>query len=79
MVLPLSYAKSGQHLRIVWIASEPCMKQKLALAGFRPNETLYCILKPVSRGMGAYRIHGSLIALRWENIKEIFVEEFLLS
>ena len=75
MVLPLSYAKPGQHLRVIWIASEPQMRQRLALEGFLPNQSLLCIIKPVSRSMGAYRIRDSLIALRWENICEIFVEE----
>lgn len=79
MVLPLSYAKPGQQLRIIWIASEPQTRQRLAVFGFIPNETLTCVLTPVCKGMGAYRVRGSLIALRWENINEIFATEIFPS
>ena len=74
MTLPLNYATPGEHLRIVWIASEPRTKLQLAQAGFIPGETLSCVQRPSRGGMGAYRIQNSVIAIRRERANEIFVD-----
>lgn len=74
MVLPLSHIKPGEHARIVWIASESLMKQRLLDLGFAPEETLSCVLKTAHGHMNAYLVRGAVIALRRENANEIFVE-----
>ena len=74
MVLPLTYLKSGEEGRIIWIASDLPMCRRLADHGITPGVSLICVLKPARRGMGAYRIRGSVIALRRETVGEIFVE-----
>lgn len=74
MVLPLTYLKSGEEGRVVWIASDLPMRRRLADQGIIPGASLICVLKPTRRGMSAYRIHGSVIALRRETVGEIFIE-----
>ncbi len=74
MVLPLSHIKQGERARIVWIASKPDFKQRLMILGFRPKETLSCMIQPSRGSMGAYFIHNTAIAIRQENANEIFVE-----
>ncbi len=74
MVLPLTYLKSGEEGRVVWIASDLLMRQRLADQGIAPGASLICVLKPTRYGMSAYRINKSVIALRRETVGEIFVE-----
>lgn len=74
MVIPLSHIKPGERCRVVWVASETHMKQRLADLGFAPDEFLSCVLKPHRGGMSAYLVQGAVIALRQENANEIFVE-----
>ncbi len=74
MVLPLSHIKPGEHVRVVWLASEAHMKQRLLDLGFAPNEHLSCVLKAPRNGMSAYLVRGAVIALRKKNAGEIFVE-----
>ena len=74
MVIPLSHTKPGEGGRIVWIASEAHMRQRLTDLGFIPDEVLSCILNPGRGGMSAYLVRGAVIALRQENANEIFVE-----
>ena len=74
MVLPLTYLKSGEEGRVVWIASDLLMRQRLADQGIAPGACLICVLKPTRYGMSAYRIDKSVIALRRETVGEIFVE-----
>jgi len=74
MVLPLSHIKPGEHARVVWVASESLMKQRLLDLGFAPEETLSCVLRSSHGHMNAYLVRGAVIALRRENANEIFVE-----
>lgn len=74
MVIPLSHIKPGERVRVVWVASETHMKQRLIDLGFAPDESLSCVLKPRRGGMSAYLVQGAVIALRQENANEIFVE-----
>lgn len=74
MVLPLTYLKAGEEGRVVWIASDRMMRRRLADHGIIPGSSLTCVLKPTRRGMSAYRIYDSVIALRRETVNEIFVE-----
>lgn len=74
MVMPLSHIKPGERGRIVWVASEDHMQQRLYDLGFRANESLSCVLKSHRGGMSAYLVQGAVIALRQENANEIFVE-----
>lgn len=74
MVLPLSHIKPGEEVRVVWLASETHMKQRLLDLGFAPDETLTCVLQAPRGGMRAYLVRGAVIALRQENANEIFVE-----
>lgn len=74
MVLPLTYISSGQQARIVWVASAPDTRQYLADLGFAPEALLYCIIPPSRRGMGAYRIRGTVIALPKAIANEIFAK-----
>lgn len=75
MVMPLSHIKPGERVRIVWIASEDHMHQRLTDLGFTADELLSCVLKSHRGGMSAYLVQGAVIALRQENANEIFVEE----
>lgn len=74
MVLPLSQIKPGEHAKVIWLASEPHIKQRLLDLGFAPNEPLSCVLKASNDGMRAYLVRGAVIALRKNNAAEIFVE-----
>ena len=74
MVIPLSHIVPGECGRIVWLASDAHMKQRLIDLGFAPEESLSCVLKAPRGGMSAYLVQGAVIALRQENANEIFVE-----
>lgn len=74
MVLPLSHISPGERARVVWVASESLMKQRLLDLGFAPEETLSCVLRTSRGHMSAYLVRGAVIALRRENANEIFVE-----
>ncbi|MDD3252950.1 MAG: FeoA family protein [Lachnospiraceae bacterium] len=74
MVIPLSHIVPGERGRIVWLASDAHMKQRLIDLGFAPEESLSCVLKTPRGGMSAYLVQGAVIALRQENANEIFVE-----
>lgn len=74
MVLPLSQIEVGETVRVVWVASEGHMADRLAGLGFVPEEEISCVLKGPAGGMRAYQVRGSVIALREENIGEIFVQ-----
>lgn len=75
MVMPLSHIKQGEQGRIVWVASEAHMQQRLTDLGFIADEILSCVLQSHRGGMSAYLVQGAVIALRQENANEIFVEE----
>lgn len=66
--------KPGERARIVWLASEHHMKQRLLDLGFAPDESLSCVLKAPRGGMGAYLVRNAVIALRMDNAAEVFVE-----
>ncbi|MBO5071319.1 MAG: ferrous iron transport protein A [Lachnospiraceae bacterium] len=74
MVLPLSHLSPGDQGRIVWIASELHRRERLCDLGFLPGETLTCVLQDAHQHLKAYRVGGSLIALRQETANEIFAE-----
>ncbi len=74
MVVPLSQLTPGQRGKVIWLASNYLMKQRLLDLGFEPDEVLACELSSSPHGMKAYRVRDSLIALRKENAAEIFVE-----
>lgn len=60
-------------MKVVWIASEKHMAQRLADLGFIPDEEIACVLKGRPGGMRAYLVRNAVIGLREENINEIFV------
>lgn len=74
MILPLSHLKPGESARVVWVASNPLMKQRLTDLGFASGETLSCVLRSSHGHMNAYLVRGAVIALRRENANEIFTE-----
>jgi len=74
MVIPLSQIKPGEKVKVIWLASENHMKQRLLDLGFTPEESLSCVLKAPHHGMSAYLVRNAVIALREENTTEIFVE-----
>lgn len=74
MVMPLSRIKPGERVRVIWLASDDHMKQRLLDLGFAPDEALACVLKTPRGGMSAYLVRNAVIALRQENAAEIFVE-----
>lgn len=74
MVIPLSQIKPGEKVKVIWLASENHMKQRLLDLGFAPEENLSCVLKAPRHGMSAYLVRNAVIALREENAAEIFVE-----
>lgn len=74
MVIPLSHIAPGNQGRVVWLASEAHMKQRLLDLGFAPDETVACVLQAPHGGMSAYLVRGAVIALRRKNAGEIFVE-----
>lgn len=74
MVLPLSHLKPGDQARVVWIASDSLMKERLSDLGFAPGETLSCVLRSSHYHMNAYLVRGAVIALRRENAGEVFAE-----
>lgn len=74
MVIPLSQIKPGEKVKVIWLASENHMKQRLLDLGFAPEEYLSCVLKAPHHGMSAYLVRNAVIALREENAAEVFVE-----
>ena len=73
MVIPLTYIEPGVQAEVVWVASSPSMAGRLDDLGFSPGETVSCVLKKPGKGMRAYLVRGAVIALRYENAREIFV------
>lgn len=73
MVIPLSQIDLGETVKVVWIASEKHMADRLADLGFIPDEEISCVLKGRKGGMRAYLVRNAVIGLREENIGEIFV------
>lgn len=74
MILPLSDLKLGQSATVVWLASDPKIKQRLLDLGFSPKEKLSYTLKASEKGMRAYLVRDALIALRKNQAQTIFVE-----
>ncbi len=74
MVLPLSQIDLGEHVKVVWVASEKSMAERLEDLGFIPEEEISCVLKGRKGGMRAYLVRNAVIGLREENINEIFVQ-----
>lgn len=74
MVIPLSQIKPDEKVKVIWLASENHMNQRLLDLGFAPEEYLSCVLKAPHHGMSAYLVRNAVIALREENATEIFVE-----
>ena len=73
MVIPLSQIELGETVKVVWVASEKHMADRLADLGFIPDEEISCVLKGRKGGMRAYLVRNAVIGLREENIGEIFV------
>ena len=73
MVIPLSQIDLGETVKVVWVASEKHMADRLADLGFIPDEEISCALKGRKGGMRAYLVRNAVIGLREENIGEIFV------
>ena len=73
MVIPLSQIDLGETVKVVWVASEKHMADRLADLGFIPDEEISCVLKGRKGGMRAYLVRDAVIRLREENIGEIFV------
>lgn len=73
MVIPLSQIDLGETVKVVWVASEKHMADRLADLGFIPDEEISCVLKGRKGGMRAYLVRDAVIGLREENIGEIFV------
>ena len=74
MVLPLSKIDPGEKVRVVWVASEKHMADRLADLGFVPDEEISCVLKGRQGGMRAYLVRNAVIGLREENSNEVFVQ-----
>lgn len=74
MVIPLNRIKPGEHATVVWLASDEHMKQRLEDLGFAPQETISCVLRSTAHGMSAYLVRNAVIALRYQNAGQIFVE-----
>ena len=75
MVLPLNRIDVGRTVRVVWVASEPDMAQRLCDLGFSPEEEVTCVLRGRPGGMRAYLVQGAVIGLREQNSREVFVED----
>ena len=73
MVIPLSQIDLGETVKVVWVASEKHMADRLADLGFIPDEEISCVLKGRKGGMRAYLVRNAVTGLREENIGEIFV------
>ena len=74
MVLPLSQIDMGKKVKVVWIASQPDMANRISDLGFVPDEEISCVLSGSTGGMRAYLVRNAVIALRQQNSNEIFVE-----
>ena len=73
MVYPLHELKPGERAEIVWVISEPPMSLRLEELGFTAAAQVTCILKGRRGHMSAYQIHGTVIALRPQNAREVLV------
>ena len=73
MVYPLHELKPGERAEIVWVISEPPMSLRLEELGFTAAAQVTCILKGRRGHVSAYRIQGTVIALRPQNAREVLV------
>lgn len=73
MVYPLHELKPGERAEIVWVISEPPMSLRLEELGFTAGKQVTCVIKGDRGHMSAYRIRGSVVALRPQNSKEVLV------
>ena len=74
MVLPLSHIPPASDARIIWIASEPVRREKLARQGFVPDEAVHCVCRSLRRRLFLFRVRGRLILLPRKLAGEIFAE-----
>ena len=74
MVLPLSQINLGETVKVVWVASEKSMADRLADLGFIPDEEVSCVLKGRQGGMRASLVRNAVIGLREEHHNAIFVQ-----
>ncbi len=74
MVLPLSHIPPASDARIVWIASEPVRRERLASQGFVPDEIVRCVRRSRRRRLFLFRVRGRLVLLPRKPADEIFAE-----
>ena len=74
MVLPLSYIPPSSDARIIWIASEPVRRERLASQGFVPDEMIRCVRRSRRRRFFLFRVRGRLVLLPRKLASEIFAE-----
>lgn len=74
MVLPLSHIPPSSDARIIWIASEPVRRERLACQGFVPGEMVHCIRRSRRKRLFLVRVRGRLVLLPRKLAGEIFAE-----
>lgn len=74
MVFPLFDISPGETAEIVWVISEPPMAFHLEALGFTASEQVTCIIKGRRGCMSAYKVRGTVIALRTQNAREVLVK-----
>lgn len=74
MVLPLSHIPPASDARIIWIASEPSRREKLARQGLFPMNRYTAYVVPSEGGSFYSGCCGRLILLPRKLAGEIFAE-----
>ena len=74
MVYPLCLLKPGQRGRVSSVRLCGNMRRRLFDIGLIEGTEVECVLKGLGGEPTAYRIRGSLIALRFEDSSQIFVK-----
>lgn len=74
MIYPLCSLKPGQRGKISSVRLFGNMRRRLFDIGLIEGTEVECVLKSISGEPTAYRIRGSLIALRFEDASKIFVK-----
>ncbi|MBO5453660.1 MAG: ferrous iron transport protein A [Clostridia bacterium] len=72
-MVSLNTINPGEKCKIISISAYPALKRRLKDLGFVKNATVTCLYKSFSGDPTAYRIKGSVIALRNADAKKIIV------
>lgn len=76
MVLPLSKINPGSAGKIEFLGNHELMAGRLQDLGFTSGAVVSCVMKRPKGNIAAYLVRNAVIALREEDSRLIFVQEY---